>query len=77
MTEGESTKYFPHYFGYAMFRNVIGKRREKNDWKIINEQENLANYSATSGDRPGYFSVLFAKLSKSLYFPKHHRLENN
>ena len=44
--------------------------------KIIRVQQNLANYSATSGDRPGYFSVLFTKLSTGLYFPKHHRMEN-
>ena len=77
-TDGECTQYnSPHYFGFEKLRNVFCKRREKNDGKIIRVQENLANYSATSGDCPGYFSVLFTIVLTSLYFPKHYWMQNN
>jgi len=70
-TDGECTQYnSPHYFGFEKLRNVFCKRREKNDGKIIRVQENLANYSATSGDRPEYFSVLFTRKFDKIIFSK-------
>ena len=53
------------------------KLREENAWNNHQSTEKSGKLFWIVGDRPEYFSVLFVTIPKCLYFPKHHRLENN